>query len=103
MIFISSVVNLSVLLGQRHPEYHYMPVIDYDCVVLLEPMLALGVTLGVLMNQIAPPWLLLVLLCITLGTSLWRTGKKGLKQWSKEQEQQAQQGSAQSIQRSTST
>lgn len=80
MILFASMVNLAVFLSQRHPVDKPQPVIDYDCVVLLEPMLCLGVMLGVMMNQMTPNWILLLLLCGTLGFALWRTGSKGITQ-----------------------
>jgi len=80
MILFGSMVNLAVFLSQRHPSSFSEPVIDYDCVVLMEPMLCLGVMVGVMVNQMTPNWLLLMLLCLTLGFALWRTGSKGIKQ-----------------------
>mmetsp|Transcript_63707 Transcript_63707/g.136963 ORF Transcript_63707/g.136963 Transcript_63707/m.136963 type:complete len:574 (-) Transcript_63707:94-1815(-) len=84
MILCASIVNIAIFLPQSHPDFPKQPVIDYDCVLLLEPMLGLGVTIGVLLNQTAPQWLILVLLCMTLGFALWRTVSKGLKQWGQE-------------------
>lgn len=80
MILSGSIVNISVFLAQRHPKNPSLPVIDYNCVVLLAPMLFLGVTFGVLVNQVSPQWLLLLLLCLSLGFALWRSGSKGLQQ-----------------------
>eukprot|EP00437_Effrenium_voratum_P004426 CAMPEP_0181433842 /NCGR_PEP_ID=MMETSP1110-20121109/19509_1 /TAXON_ID=174948 /ORGANISM="Symbiodinium sp., Strain CCMP421" /LENGTH=556 /DNA_ID=CAMNT_0023557325 /DNA_START=103 /DNA_END=1770 /DNA_ORIENTATION=- len=86
MILVGSIVNLSVFLARRHPDFPELPVIDYDCIVVLIPMLCLGVTLGVLVNRTSPSWLLLTLLCSTLCLALWRTGSKGLKQLKQERE-----------------
>lgn len=80
MILCGSIINMSCFLSGRHPKFPRMPVIDYDCVVLFEPMLVLGVMTGVMMNQMSPQWLLLVLLILTLALALWRTGKKGIQQ-----------------------
>mmetsp|Transcript_19689 Transcript_19689/g.36912 ORF Transcript_19689/g.36912 Transcript_19689/m.36912 type:complete len:562 (+) Transcript_19689:99-1784(+) len=85
MILCSSLVNLFFFVAQRHTSFIAQPRIDYDCVVLFEPMLCLGVTMGVLLHQVAPGWLLLTLLCASLGVALWRTASKGLKQWKEEQ------------------
>eukprot|EP00747_Dinoflagellata_sp_TGD_P099081 gnl/TRDRNA2_/TRDRNA2_167633_c2_seq7.p1 gnl/TRDRNA2_/TRDRNA2_167633_c2~~gnl/TRDRNA2_/TRDRNA2_167633_c2_seq7.p1 ORF type:complete len:561 (+),score=75.79 gnl/TRDRNA2_/TRDRNA2_167633_c2_seq7:118-1800(+) len=81
MILCGSCVNLMLFIGQRHPLVWDEAKIDYDCVVLLAPMLCLGVTLGVLLHQMSPQWFLLGLLCITLGMALYRTGKKAIKEW----------------------
>lgn len=84
MCLCGALVNVSVFLARRHPESYDRPVIDYDCIMLFAPMLFLGVTLGVLLNQMSPQWLLLFLLMLTLGSALWRTGGKGLKQYRQE-------------------
>lgn len=80
MIFCSSFVNVLFFASQRHPVLRENAKIDYDCVVLLEPMLCLGVTLGVMVHQFSPAWLNILLLSATLGSALWRTAKKGWKQ-----------------------
>lgn len=85
MILCSSLVNLAVFVAQRHPDSPHLPVIDYDCVMLFEPLLFLGVTFGVLVNLMAPQWLLLLVLFATLGVALWRTISKGLRQLRQEQ------------------
>lgn len=85
MIFLSSLINLGVFVVRKHPDFPSTPVIDYDCIVVLIPMLCLGVTMGVLVNRSAPSWLVLVLLCGTLCMALNRTASKGLKQLRQEQ------------------
>lgn len=85
MIFVSSSINLVVFVVRRHPDFPELPVIDYDCIVVLIPMLCLGVTFGVLVNRTAPSWLVLVLLCGTLCIALQKTATKGLKQLRQEQ------------------
>jgi uncharacterized membrane protein YfcA len=89
MILCGSIINMSVFLSGRHPKFPRMPVIDYDCVVLFEPMLVFGVMTGVMINQMSPQWLLLLLLVITLALALWRTGKKGIQQLMNERKQAA--------------
>lgn len=84
MILCSSFVNLVTFISQRHPNSNDRAKIDYNCIVLFEPMLCLGVTLGVLLHRISPQWFLLACLCVTLGLALWRTLRKGLKQWQEE-------------------
>lgn len=89
MILAGSLVNLSVLLRRRHPDHPEKPLVDFDCVVLLEPLLCLGVTTGVLVNQASPYWMMLVLLCVALGLGLWRTSAKWLRQRQAELESEA--------------
>lgn len=84
MILFGSTVNLLVFSAQRHPLNRFQPKIDYDCIVLLEPMLCLGVTLGVLLHQMTPQVMQVALLIITLLVALWRTAGKGVTQWQDE-------------------
>ena len=50
-------------LKQRHPTLD-MPVIDYDLALLFQPMLMLGISVGVAFNVIFPDWMLTALLII---------------------------------------
>jgi len=84
MIFTGSVINLVSFITQRHPEIPHMPVVDYNCIALLEPLLCTGVVLGVIAGQACPSWFLVLLLAVTLLPAISRTGTKGKKQWSEE-------------------
>lgn len=99
MCLCGSLCNLALFVAQRHTTLKEQPKIDYDCIVLFEPMLCLGVTFGVLLHRMSPQWFILSLLCITLCIALWRTASKGLKQRAAEvhlAEQQQRQSSPQS-------
>jgi len=50
-------------LKKRHPTLD-LPVIDYDLALLFQPMLMLGISLGVAFNLIFPDWMLTTLLII---------------------------------------
>ncbi|KDP37237.1 hypothetical protein JCGZ_06293 [Jatropha curcas] len=50
-------------LNERHPTLE-MPVIDYDLALLFQPMLVLGVSIGVTLNVIFADWMITVLLII---------------------------------------
>lgn len=84
MVLCSSMTNLYFFLPQRHPEDSRKAKIDYNCVALFEPMIFLGVTLGVIVHRLMPKWILLLLLCFTLGIAMWRTVTKGVSQFCKE-------------------
>mmetsp|Transcript_49573 Transcript_49573/g.91444 ORF Transcript_49573/g.91444 Transcript_49573/m.91444 type:complete len:529 (-) Transcript_49573:36-1622(-) len=84
MVLGSSAVNLAFFVGQWHPTFPNSAKIDYDCAVVAEPMLCLGVSLGVLSHAIVPDWFMLLLLALTLGMALHRTVQKGVKQWREE-------------------
>jgi uncharacterized membrane protein YfcA len=84
LIFFSSVVNMAFFIFQRHPLCESRAKIDYDTVMLLEPGLACGVIIGVLLNRISPRWVITVSLVATLGLSFMRTSSKALTIWKKE-------------------
>uniref|UniRef100_A0A7N0TT71 Sulfite exporter TauE/SafE family protein n=1 Tax=Kalanchoe fedtschenkoi TaxID=63787 RepID=A0A7N0TT71_KALFE len=70
-------------LRQRHPTLD-LPIIDYDLALLFQPMLVLGISIGVAFNVIFADWMVTVLLIILfLGTST-RAFLKGLETWKKE-------------------
>ncbi|XP_051200051.1 sulfite exporter TauE/SafE family protein 3-like [Lolium perenne] len=70
-------------LKQKHPTLD-MPVIDYDLALLLQPMLMLGVSIGVICNVIFPDWLVTVLLIILFIGTATKTLRKGVETWKKE-------------------
>ncbi|KAJ9559180.1 hypothetical protein OSB04_013794 [Centaurea solstitialis] len=70
-------------LKLRHPTLD-MPIIDYDLALLIQPMLMLGISIGVVLNLIFADWMVTVLLIILfLGTSIKAFGK-GVDTWKKE-------------------
>lgn len=69
-------------LKLRHPAID-MPIIDYDLALLFQPMLVLGISIGVAFNVIFADWMITVLLIIlffginhlnsdSLNFSTWR-------------------------------
>ncbi|XP_010935066.1 sulfite exporter TauE/SafE family protein 3 [Elaeis guineensis] len=70
-------------LRLRHPTLD-LPIIDYDLALLFQPMLMLGISIGVAFNVIFPDWMVTVLLIILfLGTST-KALFKGIETWKKE-------------------
>jgi uncharacterized membrane protein YfcA len=63
MIMGASVSTVHYNLKLKHPTLD-MPVIDYDLAVLIQPMLMLGISIGVIFNVIFPDWLVTVILII---------------------------------------
>ncbi|EOA27036.1 hypothetical protein CARUB_v10023132mg [Capsella rubella] len=83
MIMGASVSTVYYNLRLRHPTLD-MPIIDYDLALLIQPMLMLGISVGVAFNVIFPDWLVTVLLIILfLGTST-KAFMKGSETWNKE-------------------
>ncbi|KAG6538909.1 hypothetical protein ZIOFF_004061 [Zingiber officinale] len=70
-------------LKLRHPTLD-MPIIDYDLALLFQPMLMLGISIGVAFNVIFADWMVTVLLIILfIGTST-KAFLKGVETWKKE-------------------
>lgn len=70
-------------LRLRHPTLD-MPLIDYDLALLFQPMLMLGISIGVAFNVIFADWMVTVLLIILfIGTST-KALFKGIDTWKKE-------------------
>ncbi|XP_027345114.1 sulfite exporter TauE/SafE family protein 3-like isoform X3 [Abrus precatorius] len=67
----------------RHPTLD-LPVIDYDLALLFQPMLMLGISIGVAFNVMFADWMVTVLLIILfIGTST-KALFKGIDTWKKE-------------------
>ncbi|KAK8955375.1 hypothetical protein KSP40_PGU015141 [Platanthera guangdongensis] len=70
-------------LKLRHPTLD-MPIIDYDLALLFQPMLMLGISVGVAFNVLFADWMVTVLLIILfIGTST-KAFMKGVETWKKE-------------------
>ncbi|KAB5547658.1 hypothetical protein DKX38_011064 [Salix brachista] len=70
-------------LRLRHPTLD-MPIIDYDLALLFQPMLMLGISIGVAFNVMFADWMVTVLLIILfIGTST-KALFKGIDTWKKE-------------------
>jgi uncharacterized membrane protein YfcA len=63
MITGAAVSTVYYNLKLKHPTLD-MPMIDYDLALLIQPMLMLGISIGVIFNVIFPDWLVTVLLII---------------------------------------
>eukprot|EP00397_Hematodinium_sp_SG-2012_P039745 GEMP01043440.1.p1 GENE.GEMP01043440.1~~GEMP01043440.1.p1 ORF type:complete len:525 (+),score=101.45 GEMP01043440.1:214-1788(+) len=86
MILGGSLVNIFMFAGDRHPKFPNRPRIDYEVVMLLNPALACGVTLGVICHVIAPGWLIVSMLLLALALAFHNTLRKGVCAWKKETE-----------------
>ncbi|KAG2686447.1 hypothetical protein I3760_09G006000 [Carya illinoinensis] len=83
MIMGASASSVWYNLGVRHPTKE-VPIIDYDLALLFQPMLMLGITVGVALSVVFPYWLITVLIIILfLGTSS-RSFFKGIQMWKEE-------------------
>ncbi|TKY74585.1 integral to membrane [Spatholobus suberectus] len=83
MIMGAAVSTVYYNLKLRHPTLN-MPIIDYDLALLIQPMLMLGISIGVAFNVVFPDWIVTILLIVLfLGTST-KAFFKGVETWKKE-------------------
>ena len=83
-IFGNSIASLLINARKRHPNEMDRPLIDFESMMLMEPMTLAGTILGVNLNQVFPEWLITLLLVILLLATSIRTWKKGQKVYLKE-------------------
>ncbi|KAL4355013.1 hypothetical protein GQ457_06G009540 [Hibiscus cannabinus] len=83
MIMGASTASVWYNVRVPHPT-RQVPIIDYDLALLFQPMLMLGITVGVALSVVFPYWLVTLLVIILfLGTSS-RSFCKGIEMWRKE-------------------
>ncbi|CAN4088985.1 unnamed protein product [Withania somnifera] len=70
-------------LKLRHP-FLDLPIIDYDLALLLQPMLLLGISIGVVLNVLFSEWMVTVLLMILFLAASIKAFFKGVETWKKE-------------------
>ncbi|ETO18649.1 hypothetical protein RFI_18613 [Reticulomyxa filosa] len=85
-IFGGSIVNLVMNFLQQHPNRRHRTLADLQTILIMEPMLLAGTSIGVLLNVILPGPILLALLVTVLGYVTYRTTKKGIEMWKQENE-----------------
>lgn len=89
MIVGGATINIIMFCGDRHPKFVHRPKIDYDVVMMLNPGLAAGVTLGVMCNLVTPQWIIILILIGTLVLALQKSLAKGLQSFQKESDELA--------------
>jgi uncharacterized membrane protein YfcA len=62
------------------------PLIDFDALMVMMPMLLAGTFIGVILNTIIPSWFLVAVLIVTLGFTSFKSFKKAKKSWLAESE-----------------
>ncbi|KAE9600385.1 putative transmembrane protein TauE [Lupinus albus] len=67
----------------KHPTLD-IPIIEYDLVLLMQPILMLGISIGVSLSVIFADWMVTVLLIILFIVTSIKACFKGLETWKKE-------------------
>ena len=79
----SSVTNIVMNLSKRHPLAD-RPLVDWDLILVMEPLTMVGAIVGAFASQLLPDWLLTSLLVLLLAFTTWTTLEKGQSQWNRE-------------------
>ncbi|KAK4274304.1 hypothetical protein QN277_017546 [Acacia crassicarpa] len=70
-------------LRLKHPTLD-LPIIDYDLALLIQPMLMLGISIGVVFNVVFADWMVTVLLIILFLATSTKAFMRGVETWKKE-------------------
>jgi len=84
----SSLANCILNARKRHPTAN-RPLIDWDIMLVMEPLTIAGSVVGTYINALMPPWLLCVLLVVLLGLTTIKTSIKGVTMYRKESAERA--------------
>ncbi|XP_062156732.1 sulfite exporter TauE/SafE family protein 3-like [Alnus glutinosa] len=83
MIMGGAAATVFYNLRQRHPTLD-LPIIDYDLALLFQPMLMLGISIGVAFNVIFADWMITVFLIVIFLVTSTKAFLKGVETWKKE-------------------
>nr|KYP31343.1 hypothetical protein KK1_048409 [Cajanus cajan] len=83
MVTGSAISTVLFCLKRKHPTLD-QPVIDYDLMLLIQPMLMLGISIGVILSVIFSDWMVIILLIILCIVTSIRAFFKGADTWKKE-------------------
>jgi len=80
-------------MPKRHPNPAVdRPLIDYDLVLVMEPLTIAGAVVGAIINKLAPEWLITFCLVCTLAFTARKTWSKGFSTYEKESKANADMG-----------
>ncbi|CAM9255212.1 unnamed protein product [Chrysoparadoxa australica] len=85
-IFGGAITNMLLNVSKRHPLAD-RPLVDWDLILVMEPLTIGGAIVGSFLNKVLSETLLAVSLVVLLGYTGRRTLKKGLKVYAKESKQ----------------
>lgn len=82
-VFGGACANVLLNLSKRHPDVD-RPLVDWNLILMMEPLTIAGALIGATLNKILPDWLIVILLVIVLSVTARRTLRKGKKMYEKE-------------------
>lgn len=83
-IFGSAIASMLLNARARHPLSRARPLIDYETMLMMEPMTLAGTIIGVNLNAVFPEWLITVCIVWLLTKTALRTYAKGITMWKEE-------------------
>nr|GEV08704.1 sulfite exporter TauE/SafE family protein 4-like [Tanacetum cinerariifolium] len=83
MIMGASASSVWYNLRVPHP-CREVPILDYDLALLFQPMLMLGITLGVALSVVFPYWLITILTILLFSGTSIRSFLKAIEMWKEE-------------------
>eukprot|EP00611_Tribonema_gayanum_P011064 TRINITY_DN21199_c0_g1_i1.p1 TRINITY_DN21199_c0_g1~~TRINITY_DN21199_c0_g1_i1.p1 ORF type:complete len:524 (+),score=113.26 TRINITY_DN21199_c0_g1_i1:90-1661(+) len=92
-IFGGAITNVALNLSKRHPLAD-RPLVDWDLILVMEPLTIGGALVGSFINKVLPEEILALSLVILLTLTAHRTLKKGASMYAKETRAMAQQAKA---------
>jgi uncharacterized membrane protein YfcA len=85
----SSITNILMNLPKRHPHAD-RPLVDWDLILVMEPLTMAGAIVGAFLSKILPDWILVISLVFLLAFTTYTTLEKGFQQFNKETRQFAE-------------
>lgn len=82
-ICFCALVNFMANIFARHPKAD-RPLIDWDLILIMEPLTIAGALTGSLINILMPAWATTILLVIVLSFTAYRSIQKGVQVYKKE-------------------
>jgi uncharacterized membrane protein YfcA len=82
-VFGGAVANTLLNVSKRHPDAN-RPLVDWDLILVMEPLTIAGALIGAFLNKVLPETLLILLLVILLTFTAWETLFKAVKMYKKE-------------------
>ena len=82
-VFGGAIANVILNMKKRHPLAD-RPLVDWDLILVMEPLTIAGALMGAFLNKLLPELLLTVLLVLLLSSTAYDTLKRAVKMYKKE-------------------
>eukprot|EP01032_Pedospumella_encystans_P012062 gene12062-13980_t len=79
----SSITNMVLNIPKRHPECD-RPLVDWDLILVMEPLTMAGAIVGAFVSKVIPDWILVISLVLLLAYTTHGTLEKGISQFKSE-------------------